>query len=236
MKKVRTTKAAAPTTARTAAKAAAAPAAVKKPNARDLQKEATRNAILQAALQIFSEHGFEGGSTRDIAARAKVHHALIKYYFKSKEALWKEAVTYLFVRQAEELAFSPPPGALESSKGRREHAQEVLRRVVLYSAHHPEHARLMVQESVRDSKRLRWAADTYIKRTGQAAASLVSLLQKENMLPPHVSPVALIYIIVGAAQLFYTLAPEVRRVWGIDPDQPEAIEAHVEALLAVFTR
>lgn len=212
------------------------PAKGKKPNVRTLQKEATRSAILQAALQIFSEHGYEGGSTRDIAARAKVHHALIKYYFKSKEALWKEAVTFLFQRQAQELSLELAPGTLDTAKGRREHAQAVLRRFVLYSAHHPEHARLMVQESVRDSKRLRWAADLFIKRTGKAACDLVAMLQKENILPPQVSAIALIYIIVGASQLFYTLAPEVRRVWGIDPDNENVIESHVEALLAVFIR
>ena len=105
------------------------PAKAEKPNTRDLQKEATRAAILQAALQTFAEHGFEGGSTRDIAAAAKVHHALIKYYFKSKEALWKEAVTFLFQRQVEELTFAPAPGALDTARGRREHAREVLRRM-----------------------------------------------------------------------------------------------------------
>jgi TetR/AcrR family transcriptional regulator len=41
---------------------------------------------------------------------------------------------------------------------------------------------------------------------------------------------------VGAAQLFHTLAPEVRRVWGIDPSDPQVIEDHVEALTAVLIR
>jgi TetR/AcrR family transcriptional regulator len=205
-------------------------------NSRAAQKEATRAAILQAALQVFAEHGFAGGSTRDIAKAAGAHHALIKYYFRSKDALWREAVTFLFERQWRELSFEPPPGALATARGRRAHAREVLRRWVVYFAHHPEHARLMVQESVRDSKRLRWMADTYVKRTAKGASQLVALLQHEKMLPPDVSPVALIYIIVGAAQLFYTLAPEVRRVWKVDPDSEAVIDSHVEALLAVFIR
>lgn len=207
-----------------------------RPNARTLQKEATRAAILQAALEVFAEHGYEAGSTREIAARAGAHHALIKYYFDSKEKLWREAVKFLFERQARELSFEPEPGALDTARGRREHAREVLRRWVVYCARHPEHAQLMVQESVRDSKRLRWMADSFVKRTAQSAAALVALLQSENMLPPQVSPIALIYIIVGAAQQFYTLAPEVRRVWGVDPADEKTIQAHVDALLAVFIR
>ena len=62
-------------------------------NTRVQQKEATRASILQAALEEFSEKGFDGTSTRLIAAKAGVHHALIKYHFQSKDALWKAAVT-----------------------------------------------------------------------------------------------------------------------------------------------
>ena len=53
---------------------------------------------------------------------------------------------------------------------------------------------------------------------------------------PNVSTPALVYIFVGAAQTFYTLAPEVRRVWNIDPSDPDVIEAHIEALTQVLVR
>ncbi len=207
------------------------------PNSRTLQKEATRAAILQSALLIFSERGFDGGSTRDIAAHAGVHHALIKYYFGSKDTLWRAAVTFLFERQAAEMSFEPPAEAAtaKSRLSRREHAREILRQYVLYCARHPEHARLMMQESLRDSERLQWAADTFITGTASRAERFVQMLQREGVLP-DVSVPALVYIIVGSAQLFYTLAPEVRRVWGIDPADEAVTAAHIEALLAVLVR
>ena len=52
----------------------------------------------------------------------------------------------------------------------------------------------------------------------------------------QVSVAASVYIFVGAAQLFYTLAPEVRQVWGIDPSDPKVIEEHAEALSAILVR
>ena len=216
------------------ARRAPAPAspASPKPNSRTLQKEATRAAILQSALQIFSEHGFEGASTRDIAEHAGVHHALIKYYFQSKDALWRAAVSFLFERLAAEMSFAQP---LDRRQSRREYGREVLRQYVQYCARHPEHARLMVQESVRDNERLRWAADTFVSQTSRNAERFVRVLQKEGLLP-DVSVPALVYIIVGAAQLFYTLAPEVRRIWHIDPADPAVAQSHAEALLAVFIR
>ena len=42
--------------------------------------EATRGAILDAALKLFSERGFEGAAMRDIAALAGVEHSLLRYH------------------------------------------------------------------------------------------------------------------------------------------------------------
>jgi AcrR family transcriptional regulator len=202
-------------------------------NLRARQKAATQASILQAALEIFSEQGFEGASTREIAAKAGVHHALIKYHFDNKDALWRSAVTFLFQRQARELQLPAPDDPAYQSY--RDFAKAVIRSVVLYSARHPEHARLMVQESVRDSERFRWAAEEFIVEARKAAESFILLCQREGILP-KVSVAASVYIFVGAAQLFYTLAPEVRQVWGIDPSDPEVIEQHAEALSAILVR
>jgi AcrR family transcriptional regulator len=202
-------------------------------NIRARQKAATQASILQAALEIFSEQGFEGASTREIAAKAGVHHALIKYHFDNKDALWRAAVSFLFKRQAEELQMPAPNDPAHGSY--RDFAKAVIRSVVLYSARHPEHARLMVQESLRDSERFRWAADEFIVEARNAAERFIVLCQNEGILP-KVSVAASVYIFVGAAQLFYTLAPEVRRVWGLDPSDPKVIEDHADALVAIMVR
>src|SRR6185503_11906085 len=56
----------------------------------------TRERILAAALDLFSERSFEGATTRDIAARAGVTQPLLNYHFRSKDALWRAAVDTLF--------------------------------------------------------------------------------------------------------------------------------------------
>jgi AcrR family transcriptional regulator len=56
-----------------------------------------RRAILDAAEQLFSAHGFYGVTTRQVAAEAGVDTALIHYYFDSKRGLF-DAV---FARRAE---------------------------------------------------------------------------------------------------------------------------------------
>mgnify|MGYP002624023627 CR=1 FL=1 len=63
--------------------------------------EATRVALLEAAMRQFARHGFQGASLRAIAADAGVSHGLIRHHFGSKEALWR-AVVDDFVRRFEE--------------------------------------------------------------------------------------------------------------------------------------
>lgn len=50
--------------------------------------------ILNAAIELFAEKGFEGSSIRDLAARADVNVAMVNYYFGSKEKLFETIVEY----------------------------------------------------------------------------------------------------------------------------------------------
>jgi len=47
----------------------------------------TKQRILDAAEQMFAEHGFDGASLRSITGAAGVNLAAVNYHFKSKEAL-----------------------------------------------------------------------------------------------------------------------------------------------------
>ncbi|MFZ2149296.1 MAG: CerR family C-terminal domain-containing protein [Sedimentisphaerales bacterium] len=49
-----------------------------------------RDRLLDAAEEIFCEHGFEGASIRDIAAAAECNIASVNYYFGGKEQLYQE--------------------------------------------------------------------------------------------------------------------------------------------------
>jgi AcrR family transcriptional regulator len=55
----------------------------------------TKERILYAAKKEFAERGFEGARMGAIARRAKVNQALIHYYFKNKENLYKQVLIRL---------------------------------------------------------------------------------------------------------------------------------------------
>jgi AcrR family transcriptional regulator len=52
---------------------------------------ATRQALLDAAIELFAERGYDRTTVRDIATRAGVNQALLFRYFGSKEALFATA-------------------------------------------------------------------------------------------------------------------------------------------------
>jgi AcrR family transcriptional regulator len=49
----------------------------------------TRDKIIDAALAVFSEIGFQGATIREIAQRAEVSQGLIHHHFKDKGTLWR---------------------------------------------------------------------------------------------------------------------------------------------------
>ncbi|HSV30617.1 MAG TPA: helix-turn-helix domain-containing protein [Atribacteraceae bacterium] len=55
-------------------------------------KQPAEKRILEAAEKCFAEKGFEGSRVEEIAQKAGVNKALLYYYFKSKEELFRETV------------------------------------------------------------------------------------------------------------------------------------------------
>jgi AcrR family transcriptional regulator len=55
----------------------------------------TRLRIIEAAIELFGEQGFDGASTREIAARAGVNAPALQYYFESKEGVYRACAEYI---------------------------------------------------------------------------------------------------------------------------------------------
>jgi len=56
--------------------------------------EQTRMRLLEAAREVFSQHGFQGATVREICRRAAVNGAAVNYHFGSKDGLLAEALNF----------------------------------------------------------------------------------------------------------------------------------------------
>ncbi len=57
--------------------------------------EDTYRRILETAIEVFADEGYEGASTRLLAERANVNLPAIQYYFGSKEGLYRAAIAHI---------------------------------------------------------------------------------------------------------------------------------------------
>ena len=72
----------------------------------------TKEKIIKAAVELFSEKGFAATTTRDICAKALCNVAAVNYHFQGKEGLGAAVIDYLFEDYEERhSAFlnAPPP-------------------------------------------------------------------------------------------------------------------------------
>lgn len=191
----------------------------------------SREAVLQAALGVFSRRGFKGATVREIARLAKVNHGTIRYHFGSKDKLWRAAVSYLFARQAEELDL-----ATLAAQGLDDAAflREAVARYVRYCARHPEHARIAVLESVVGGERLRWMSREHIRSVHAVMGPFLRRSMRKGLIRPA-SEISLTYILALASQSVFLLEQEARAVHGVDVFADEFVEQHVTTVLGLLT-
>ena len=75
----------------------------RKPGSRENRKAETQARILEAALALFAERGFDATSITAIAARAHVSRATVFWHFGDKATLFQEACRRVLVPFIEEL-------------------------------------------------------------------------------------------------------------------------------------
>ena len=210
--------------------ATTAAAADRPPRKQQQRSVQTQKKLLDAALEAFSENGFKGTSTRDIADRAGVHHPLITYHFRNKEALWRAATNRVFAKFAALLMQARDDAAGQSP---RERMASMIRAYVHYAASNPALHKLMLQESSRASSRLDWLVETHLQPLFAAAVQELKPLQECGIAPPG-DPALLFNLIRVSSGGLLALSLEIKGTSGVDFNEPENVDALAEMIVRVF--
>jgi AcrR family transcriptional regulator len=190
----------------------------------------TRDRIVAAAADLFAERSFEGATTREIATRAGVTQPLLNYHYRSKGELWRAAVDSLFESLTRSMATH-----LEGLGDVDELAAAKLRvrEFVTFSARNPQLHRIITQESKADSARMDYLVEQHVRPLYEATVELFEHLVGDGAVP-DIAPAHLYYLLTGAGPTMFVLAPECRRLTGLDPESDEVIEAHADAVCTLL--
>lgn len=190
----------------------------------------TQQKLLDAAIEAFSENGFKGTSTRDIAERARVHHPLITYHFKNKGELWRAAANRIFREFNVSLAKAMAEVPEVDPKAR---AEAFIRTYVKHSFGHPALHKIILQESSYPSGRLDWLVETHLKPLYNMVASHLVKLQELGIAPPG-NPAMLYNMIRVSAGGLLALGQEVKGTSNIDFDDEAQRDELAEMIIRAF--
>lgn len=186
--------------------------------------------LLDAALEVFADRGFEGASIRELARGLGVSHNLIPQRFGSKERLWYAAIDHGFGRLAVEMA----------SVARDVAGDDVLRlrsmivRFVEANATRPSLLRILNQEACSPGPRLDYLFDRYIAPVGRYGAKLLADLHAQGRV--RTDSVALVYFLMTHGAGGALAMPALAQRFGdrVDPRDAAAVRRHAEQAVDVL--
>ena len=190
----------------------------------------TQQKLLDAAIEAFSENGFKGTSTRDIAERAGVHHPLITYHFKNKDQLWRAAADKVFRDFRRSLAASLEHHQDECPKQRM---ASMVRAYVYYAKSQPALHKVMVQEASYPSPRLDWLVETHLQPFFDATFVMIKELQDLGIAVPG-NPRLLFNMIRLSSGGLLALGKELNASSGIDVEDNATLDEIAEMIVSVF--
>jgi TetR/AcrR family transcriptional regulator len=195
-----------------------------KPRTRIQQRNST--AILEAALEVFSQHGFRGATLDQIAEGAGLSKPNLLYYFPSKEAVHTALLSRMLDTWLDPLrAMNPEGDPFTEIMG-------YVRRKLELSRDYPRESRLFANEILQGAPRMRDAIAGDLKTLVDEKAKVLTRWMEEGRIA-RLHPVHLIFSIWALTQHYADFDVQVRAVLGEGHDPFAEAQDFLQVL---FTR
>ncbi len=190
-------------------------------------QQRNRDTILEAALDVFSQHGFRGATLDQIAEVAGLSKPNLLYYFASKEAIHVALLSQLLV------TWLDPLRAMDASGDPVEELLGYVRRKLELSRDYPRESRLFANEILQGAPRIREAIEGDLHALVHEKCGVLRAWMDQGRIAP-VHPVHLIFSIWAMTQHYADFDVQVRAVLG--PDEADPFPEAARFLETLFRR
>jgi TetR/AcrR family transcriptional regulator len=181
-----------------------------------------KQAIRDAALNVFSTYGFRGSTLDQIADEAGLSKPNVLYYFASKEAIHVALLSSLMT------TWLDPMRSIDAGGDPQAEIIGYMKRTLHMSREFPRDSRLCAREIMQGAPRIADALSGELKTLVDETAAMFQSWMDAGRLSPS-DPHHLIFSIWSLTQHYADFDVQVRSVLGRDTDFDEA-EAFLEGL------
>ncbi|SMC50279.1 transcriptional regulator, TetR family [Fulvimarina manganoxydans] len=190
-------------------------------------QEINRSAILVAALDVFSIHGFRGSTVDQIAQRAGMSKPNLLYYFRRKQDIYRAVLESIL---ADWLA---PLEALDAEGDPIEELRRYISLKMRMSADNTAASRLFANEVLAGAPVIGEFLATHLKELVLRKAAVIGHWVQSGRLAP-IDPVHLIFTIWATTQHYADFDAQIRAVLGQQIDRPGYREQAAQAVLSII--
>ena len=186
----------------------------------------TKEELLLAAIDAFGAYGFDGVSLSQISGKAGTDIGLTRYYFGSKEDLWRAAINHLAANLGQEI-----DDVIQMSQGSAaEDMKAVIRWFVDMSARWPQLSRIIVFDGNEEDGRGRHVATALVKPFYTLMSDLIDRSKKEGAIA-DVPTRTLFFLITHGGSFPMALPALTNQFPGGDINSTKSLNAHADAII-----
>ncbi|MGD1073670.1 MAG: CerR family C-terminal domain-containing protein [Bryobacteraceae bacterium] len=190
--------------------------------------DATQVRLIEAAGEIFADHGYQSATVRDICARAGANIAAVNYYFGDKLGLYVAVLRHVIGSSEREELLSPADGLDQPREALRQFITRMLLHTCVVGERRAWHFRIMAHEMAQPTEALPRVVEEII---GPRYAAIRRIISAIIGLPPdHDTTRLCAGSVIGQVLHYVHARPVIACLWPdlkFTPERVERIADHI---------